>query len=84
MAHDRVAGNELALTQKIIAAIMATRRAGVNAAAGNLRAKGLIDYSRGQIIICDRPGLEQAACECYRVVRQQEQLLLPAPAAIHP
>lgn len=79
MAHDRVPGDELALTQKVIAAIMATRRAGVNVAAGNLRAAGLIDFSRGHIIICDRRGLEKAACECYQVVHKQELLLLPQP-----
>lgn len=79
MAHDRVPGDELALTQKVIAAIMATRRAGVNVAVGNLRAAGLIDARRGSIIICNRPGLEQAACECYQIVRKQEQLLLPPP-----
>lgn len=40
-----------------------------------LHQAGLIDYSRGHVTIKNRPELENAACECYRVVRQEFQRL---------
>lgn len=79
MTHDRVIGDELAMTQEFIATMLATRRSGVTVAAGILRSAGLIDYRRGCITILDRAGLEDAACECYRVIHEQEQAWLPKP-----
>ncbi len=43
----------------------------VSIAAGALKARGLIEYSRGTVSILDRKGLERKACECYRVVKEQ-------------
>ena len=65
MAHDRVDGDELPLTQDLLAAVLAVRRPGVTIAMGALQAAGLLRRSRGRIVICDRPGLEAAACGCY-------------------
>jgi Mn-dependent DtxR family transcriptional regulator len=49
----------------------------VTEAAGKLQNAGLIHYSRGRIIVLDRPGLEARVCECYQVVRQEFDRLLP-------
>ncbi len=69
MAHDRVDGDELPLTQEFLAIMLAVRRPGITIAAGALQAAGLIRQSRGRIVICDRPGLEATACVCYARVR---------------
>ncbi len=69
IAHDRADGDELALTQEFLSFMLAVRRAGVTIAVAFLEAKGLIEHSRGQLLICDRPGLEAAACDCYGRVK---------------
>jgi len=70
MAHDRVDGDELPLTQEFLAIMLAVRRPGVTIAIGELQAAGLVRHSRGRIIICDRLGLEIATCICYDRVRK--------------
>jgi hypothetical protein len=47
-----------------------------------LKAAGIIHYARGHIWVLDRPALEHRACECYRVVKQEYDRLLPAVEAI--
>jgi len=77
LSHDRLRGNELEMTQELIADMLGVRREGVSEAAGNLQRDGLIDYNRGHITILDRPGLEARVCECYQVVRNEFHRLLP-------
>jgi len=64
------------MTQEVIANLLGVRREGVTEAAGRLQREGLIRYSRGHIEVLDRPRLEQAACECYSVVKQEFDRLL--------
>jgi CRP-like cAMP-binding protein len=75
MSHDRMDGDELPLTQEFLSLMLGVRRAGVSVAAGTLQSAGLISQARGRIIVLDRAGLEQAACECYRLVRQSEAVI---------
>ena len=77
MSLDRLPSNELAITQELIANMLGVRREGITEAAGHLQDTGLIHYKRGHITILDPPGLEEQACECYRVVRQEFDRLLP-------
>lgn len=77
MTHDRVAGDDLALTHEFLAFMLGVRRAGVTVAMNALQKAGLIHYTRGKVSIVDRPGLEGSACECYRVVRSHADRLLP-------
>jgi len=65
MAHDRVDGDELAMTQDFLAKMLAVRRAGVAGALALLQTAGVISQRRGRILVCDRAGLEAAACGCY-------------------
>ncbi len=51
--------------------MLGTPRTTVTLAAGSLHQAGIIDYTRGQVTIKDRQGLEDAACECYRTVRAE-------------
>jgi CRP-like cAMP-binding protein len=68
MCRDRVAGDELEMTQEFISNMLGGRRETVTVAAGRLQDAGLIRYSRGHIAIVDRRGLEAIVCECYQVV----------------
>ena len=67
--HDRVEGDEFALTQDFLSQMLGVRRATVSETASELQRANLIQYSRGRIRIVDRPGLERVACECYGIIR---------------
>ncbi len=69
--QDRMASDELHLTQELIAEMLGVRRAGVSVAATRLQEKGLITYKRGHIQILDRQRLEAASCECYETVKRE-------------
>jgi CRP-like cAMP-binding protein len=80
LSLDRLASNELSMTQELIANMLGVRREGVTEAAGKLQDAGLIRYQRGRITVLDRPGLEAQSCECYRVVKTEFDRLLPYAA----
>ncbi len=71
MAHDRVEGDVISLTQHFLSQMLGVRRAGVTVAASALQKGGSISYSRGRIAVKDRERLESAACECYGVVERE-------------
>ena len=74
--RERIESDEFPLTQEFIAEMLGVRRAGVTEAAGRLKERGLIDYTRGHIQITDVRGLEAASCECYMVLREEYDRLL--------
>jgi CRP-like cAMP-binding protein len=76
LSLDRLSSNSLTMTQELIANMLGVRREGVTVAARNLQRAKLIRYSRGRIDVLDRPGLEQAVCECYAVVKTEFERLL--------
>ena len=76
LSLDRLSSDSVSMTQELIANMLGVRREGVTDAAGNLQRAGLIRYSRGQIEVLDRPGLERAVCECYAVVKREFDRLL--------
>lgn len=81
LSLDRLASNQLTMTQELIANMLGVRREGVTEAAGKLQSAGLIHYNRGKIAVVDRAGLEAQVCECYAVVNKEFDRLLPhAPA----
>jgi CRP-like cAMP-binding protein len=77
LSLDRLPSNELIMTQELIANMLGVRREGVTEAAGHVQKAGLIDYHRGRITVLDRPGLETRSCECYAVVKNEYDRLLP-------
>jgi CRP-like cAMP-binding protein len=77
LSLDRLASNELSMTQELIANMLGVRREGVTEAAGKLQDAGLIHYQRGRITVLDRPGVEVRVCECYEVVKKEFDRLLP-------
>jgi Mn-dependent DtxR family transcriptional regulator len=74
---DRLDGDELAMTQELIANMLGVRREGVTDSALELQQAGIIRYSRGRITVLDRAGLERGTCECYAVVKREYDRLLP-------
>lgn len=74
---DRMEGNDVGMTQELIANMLGVRREGVTAAAQQLQKLGLIHCTRGHIAVLDRRGLEQRVCECYAVVLKEYERLLP-------
>jgi CRP-like cAMP-binding protein len=67
MAFDRVQSDVMPMTQEFLSSLLGVRRAGVTEAAGELQRSGLIRYQHGRITLLDREGLEETACECYRI-----------------
>jgi CRP-like cAMP-binding protein len=76
LSLDRLQGDELVMTQELIANMLGVRREGVTEAALKLQSAGLIRYTRGHIHVLDRPGLERRTCECYAVVKKEYDRLL--------
>lgn len=76
LSLDRLPGNEIKMTQELIANMLGVRREGVTSSAGELRRAGLISYRRGLITVLDRPALEERVCECYAVVKRETDRLL--------
>ncbi len=74
--HDRVLTDSFELTQEFLADMLGVTRPAVTVAALALQESGLIHYHRGSIEVIDRKGLEQASCECYRVVRESYDRLV--------
>ncbi len=71
LSHDRAASDTLHLAQEFLSQILGTPRTNVTMIAGTIQRMGLIKYSRGKIVIMDKPGLEGASCECYRIFNRE-------------
>jgi CRP-like cAMP-binding protein len=81
LSLDRLDGDQLVMTQALIANMLGVRREGVTEAARKLQKTGVITYTRGRIKVLNRAELEKCACECYAVVKKEYDRLLPAQTA---
>ena len=77
LSLDRLSGDELEMTQELIANMLGVRREGVTEAAQHLQKAGIIQYRRGHIRVLDRVKMEKRVCECYAVVKKEFDRLLP-------
>jgi len=77
MMRDRSDSNEVPLTQEFLAQILSVHRSSVALATSTLQQAGFIQARRGIIAVIDHEGLESASCECYRLVRDRFESLLP-------
>lgn len=73
MTHDRMGTDGFQMTQNFLTSMVGVRRETIAHAAISLRKKSLVRYSRGNMMITDRPGLEAATCKCYSVTRTIEK-----------
>ncbi|KAA6455845.1 Crp/Fnr family transcriptional regulator [Acidobacteria bacterium AB60] len=81
MTSDIVEADTLQLTQEFLAQMIGAERSTATIAAGALKRAGLIDYHRGLVTIINRPMLEDAACECYSLLRAQFRAIFGADRA---
>jgi hypothetical protein len=65
LIQDCVHADRFSLTHALLADMLGVRRSAVSIAAGALQRHKLIRYSRGEITILSRTGLERQACSCY-------------------
>lgn len=72
---DRVRSERFSLTQDFLAQMLGVRRTTVSEVACRLQGEGLITYRRGELEVLDRTGLENTACECYRVIKSEFESL---------
>lgn len=79
MTHDRVNSDQFRMTHEFLGHMLGVRRVGVTMAAQALQNLELISYSRGDITVLNRRGLEAAACACYAVVRDMHDGVRPVP-----
>lgn len=76
MTHDRVRTEQFHLTQEFLADMLGVHRPSVSLVASSFQQAGLIKYSRGNLTILNRTGLEATSCECYGMVKEQLQRVL--------
>lgn len=82
MTRDRVQSEHFLLTQEFLAMMLGVQRGSVTLAANELKRLKLIDYHRGHVTIIDRAGLEKLSCECYRLIRNEQDRLLGHPLGL--
>ena len=66
---DRAHSHTFRMSQEFLADMLGSSRPTVSIAAGVLKERRLLEYSRGLIQILDPIGLERTACECYQVIK---------------
>jgi CRP-like cAMP-binding protein len=81
MMHDRAGGDSLTYTHQFLAEIMGSNRKTVTLAAQSMQTRGSINYRRGLMQVLNRPGLEEAACECYAIVKKRFDAFLSPPSS---
>jgi len=69
MMLDRVESNTLTLTQEFLSWMLGVRSTSVSIAAISLQDAGIIEYSRGRIVVLNREGLEESACGCHSLLK---------------
>ena len=74
--QDRFARAEFPVTHEFISQMLGMRRATVTGELGKLQTAGLIRATPGRILLVNRDGLEQLACECYRIISGEYRRLL--------
>ncbi len=72
MTADRMESDKFQITQDFLSNMLGVRREAVNKSATILQQQQLIGYSRGNLEIINRKGLESASCVCYEIIKAEE------------
>ena len=75
---DRLPADVLVMTQELLGSLLGVRRESVTTAALKLQEAGVIHYCRGHITVLNRKSLEHRCCECYAMVKKEQNRLMPA------
>jgi CRP-like cAMP-binding protein len=75
--HDRIDDNAIPLTQEALSELLGVRRTTVTLVVRRLRSSGAVRSARRGLVEIDRPRLEEAACECYEVMRREFEQIFP-------
>jgi CRP-like cAMP-binding protein len=75
VSQDRTENHQLPLTHEFLARMLGVNRSSVSLTAATLQKAGLIRYSRGKFSVLDRERLEDVACDCYPIVKEQYKRL---------
>ena len=73
MTSDRMGTDDFQITQEFLSNMLGVRREAVNKSAVVLQQQKLLNYSRGNISIINRAGLEKSACKCYGIIKDEEK-----------
>jgi CRP-like cAMP-binding protein len=65
MCHDRIDGNDIAMTHEFLGLMLGIRRASVTEALAVLQEAGLIQVRQGKVLVTDRGRLEEIARPIY-------------------
>jgi CRP-like cAMP-binding protein len=76
MCHDRVDGDEIALTHEFMGMMIAAERSGVTVTLHILEGAGMIRSTRGRVVITDRDRLEDLAGDSYGVPEAEYRHLI--------
>ena len=82
LSLDRLASNEISMTEKLIGNMLGLTASDVTTATDVLQMAGLIRYDAGKITVLDRPAIEKRSCECYAVVKKESDRLLPVSVEV--
>lgn len=79
LIRDRLGDDEIPVTHELLSQALGVRRAGVTESVAHLESRGAIRGARGRIRIVDVEALENCACECYRIIKDEYDRMLVAP-----
>jgi CRP-like cAMP-binding protein len=81
MTYDRMEGNDFPLTHEFLSHMLGVRRPTVSLVLGTLQTAGVIHNGTKKIAVTNRKGLEAMSCECYQVIKDTFDRLLPTECA---
>jgi CRP-like cAMP-binding protein len=71
ITHDHAKSDTFPMTHEFMSHLLGARRVDVTKSATALQKAKLVSYHRGKVTVVDRQGLEEASCNCYRIVRDE-------------
>jgi CRP-like cAMP-binding protein len=73
---ERSNNRHLKITQEFLAHMLGVQRTSIGLIANSLQKTGAIRYARGRVEIIDLELLRASACDCYRIVRDEQEMFV--------